>query len=154
MNIAINRSRIDLTDKKPGAVVDDGYPKIIWTRMLRRPTSIPMVGRGRALVLHGCFNSILEERLVEEGGNLQLISIEVQDNEFDMTGHLTTSGMNTFWKEMDRGLKHFDCDEIKLLPRIPSKQQSKNDRDRSQPRAHNAQRHHTPPSSSHHHRQS
>ena len=108
--------------------------------MLKRPERMPTVGRGHALALQGRYNLILKECLAEEGGNLRLISIKVQDNEFDMTGHLTASGMNTFWREMDRGLKIFDRNKIKLLPRSSLKQQNENNSDRSPHSTHNKTR--------------
>ena len=48
---------------------------------------------------------------------MSLISITVPDNEFDLSGYLTSSGKASFWKEIDCGMKKFDEGDIKLRPR-------------------------------------
>ena len=45
---------------------------------------------------------------------MRLISITVPDNEFDLSGYLTSSGKASFWKEIDCGMKKFDEGDIKL----------------------------------------
>ena len=88
----LSRRRIDLTDKNPGALINDKYLQIIWIHMLKRPSRISLLGQGKALALRGRFNAILEERSFEGPSNLRLMSIEVNENDFDFTGYLTSSG--------------------------------------------------------------
>ena len=47
------------------------------------------------------------------------MSIDIPLTEFDRSGGLTTYGQELFWKEVDRALRKFDADKIKLLPRGP-----------------------------------
>ena len=117
MEMLLKRCRIDLKDKNRGAVIQENYPKIIWSRMLKRPNQVSLLGQSKTIVLRGRFNTILEECLFEGPDNLHLISIEVDEADFDLTGFLTSTGKETFWKEMDHGFKKFDLGEIKLLPR-------------------------------------
>ena len=116
MNMLIERRRIDLLDKKPGVVMPD-YPKIIWTRMLKRPKHIMTLGSNKALSIRGRFNAVLEEQLAAAGDNLRLISITIPDSEFDLSGYLTSARKASFWREIDRGMKKFNEGDIKLLPR-------------------------------------
>ena len=37
VDMFIDRRRQDIADKKPGALLQEGYPQVIWVRMLRRP---------------------------------------------------------------------------------------------------------------------
>ena len=122
MDMLLSRRRIDLIDKKPGTVMEE--PKIIWTRMLKHPHHLTKLGDNRALALRGHFNSVLEKRLAEGPDHLCLISITLDEADFDMSGYLTSKGKSTFWKEMDRGIMKFDQGEISLMPRSVSSQQN------------------------------
>ena len=55
----IQRCRIDLLDKKPGAAIGDGHPKIIWIRMLKRAAELTTTNK--VFSMQGKFNAILEE---------------------------------------------------------------------------------------------
>ena len=112
----ITRRKIDLQDKKPGAIADHDT-KVVWVRMLKRPKHLNKLGCNQALALRGRFNAVLEERLANGPNNLHLMSITVQNTDFDLSGYLTSSEKKTFWQEVDRGLMKFDTYEIKLLPR-------------------------------------
>ena len=56
--------------------------------------------------------------------HLRLISITLDEADFDMSGYLTSKGKSTFWKEMDRGIMKFDQGEISLMPQSVSSQQN------------------------------
>ena len=47
------------------------------------------------------------------------MSIEVNLHQFDPAGNLTAAGKESFWKEINRGFKKFDKNEIFLRPRFP-----------------------------------
>ena len=80
---------------------------------IRQPTIAKEVFASR-----GKFNSILEERLQDgNAASHHIISIDVHEEGFDLTGELNSIGKESFWKEIDKGLKKFDTNEIKLLPR-------------------------------------
>ena len=89
IDLMIERRKQDLLVKKPGALMSDEFPKIVWVRMLKRP----------------------------KADNHYIMSIDVSLNDFDLTGHLTSSGKATFWKEVNQGLMKFDHGKITLRPR-------------------------------------
>ena len=111
----IERRKTDLLDKKPGALMND-LPKIVWVRMLKRPKNLSTTLS--AIQMWGKFNSLLEEHLALASNKHHLISIEVDETDFNCYGELTSTGMCTFWDELDRGMKKFDFGEITLKPRI------------------------------------
>ena len=119
MDMYIMRQKTDLKDKKPGALVQE-YPKIIWVHMIK----CPKLHNNAIFSLRGKFNSILEERLHDgDADNHHIMSIDVDLNEFDHQGNLTSYGKSLFWREVHRALKKFDRDQIKLKPRKPGVQQ-------------------------------
>ena len=108
---------MELTERKPGAVTK-GPPKVVWVRMLKRPTDVG-VEQGTKVIfsLQGKFNSIMEERLADGcNDHHRILSIEVDCREFTVDGDLTPAGVKSFWKEVDRGLMKFDLDQITLKP--------------------------------------
>ena len=112
----IERRKVDLIDKKPGAVLEEGFPKIIWTHMLKRLQNFPLLNKGKTFAMHGKFNLVLEEHLAEGPDNLHLMSTEVQENNFNLTGYLNGTGKTAFWLEVDKGFKKFNMQKIRLLP--------------------------------------
>ena len=108
------RRHTDLQDKKPGAVIGSNYPKIIWVRMLKRPVELTK----QVFTLRGKFNTILEECLHDGKKDDHLImSIEVQTQDFDVSGGLTRAGQAIFWKEVIKAMEKLDTDKISLKPR-------------------------------------
>ena len=114
-DIYIDRCRRLLSQKKPGALIEDGYPKLIWVRMLKRSQNIV---DGKIFNFRGRFNSILEERLLDGNSDQHhIMSIDIQHDDFDVGGSLTTQGKATFWREVNRAVEKFDSDSITLRPR-------------------------------------
>ena len=66
IDLLIERRRQDLASKHTGALIDPEFPKTIWVRMLKRP-KLDLPTTQEICVLRGKFNSILEERLHEDG---------------------------------------------------------------------------------------
>ena len=65
--------------------------------------------------LRGKFNSLLEERIYEDNKELhRIMSIDVPLSKFDFMGNLSPHGKSIFWKEIIRGFKKFDLNEITL----------------------------------------
>ena len=114
MDLLIERCKRDLLEKCLGSTIGDQFPKLIWVRTLKRPQSM-----GNALFnLRGKFNSILEERLMDgNASNHYIISIEVDTQEFHITGDLTDHGKEQFWKEINKGISRFEANAITLKPR-------------------------------------
>ena len=117
IEIMLERRKRELLEKKPGAVLED-YPKVVWVRILK--CLIDLATSHLTLGLRGKFNTALEDNLSKASAKHHLISIEVDVNDFDQWGKLTTSGMKTFWQEFDKGMKKFDHGEISLHPRKPA----------------------------------
>ena len=118
MEILFRRKRIDLTDKKPGAVYSKD-PKVIVMEMIKCPMQFPhdsiMDG---VLSLRTKFNSLLNDAACHFGFNRMYIEKCNSEFQFDRMGYLNNEGMDVFWREVDQLLEMFDCDEIKLLPRV------------------------------------
>ena len=79
IDLLLERRRRDLTEKRPGALLN-GYPLVIWIRMIKRPKELSNIA---PFNLRGKFNSILEERLRDATDHHRIISIEVQADEFN-----------------------------------------------------------------------
>ena len=129
MDMYVARRKTDLLYKCPGAVIDDEYPKLIWIRMMKRPKNLN-TKFDNLFAMRSKFNSILEERLLDgKAENHFIMSIEVDLNQFNISGGLTSSGMTHFWEEVNLGIKRFDEDEITLRPHRKAVQpeQSKED---------------------------
>ena len=118
MDLALERHRRDLIVKKPGSL-PICQTKLIWSRMVKHLTNGLDTNLNKLFSLRGKFNSILEEQLLDgDVENHHIISIDVPPSGFDLTDKLTTSGMADYWLEINKGLKRFNLDEIKLRPRI------------------------------------
>ena len=118
MDMYFDHRKLDLEDKKPGALLDtENFPKIVWVHMLKRPKSL--VSDGSLFSVRGKFSSILEEHLMDGHANCHhIISIEVDLNEFVWpAGQSDFYWQGWIWCEINRGIKKFDLDEIMLRPR-------------------------------------
>ena len=114
-DIYIERCRSEIAKRKPGALLEECYPKIVWICMLRRPLNLSATG---AFQLRGKFNSILEDRLLDgNAANHYIMSIEVMAQDFDLSGNLTSAGKASFWLEAIRAMEKFGNDDITLRPR-------------------------------------
>ena len=109
----LHKRCLDISDKKPGALIDEDFLKIIWVRMLKRPKNIVSL----AFALRGKFNTILKERLADGYEDRhRIMSIEVQPEDFNVSSHLTIQGMHTFWTEVFKAIEKLDEDKILLKP--------------------------------------
>ena len=91
----------DMYQAKPGSI-KKGEPRMIWMRMLQRPT----IEYSFAQQFRLPFDEILERHLVIEGHShiMELTSL-VKDEYFDNAGKLLASGRIQFWKEFDQIIK-------------------------------------------------
>ena len=131
VNMLISRRKQDLETKRIGTLVapimgrkehddqdsnDIQTLKVVWIRMVRRPKSTQKYNE--LFNLCGKFNSILEERILEDGQDMHhIMSIDVPEMEFNFAGHLTSHGKTIFWNEVNRGLMKFYLGDITLNPR-------------------------------------
>ena len=122
----ISRREHELEQKFPGAILPyddvhkDNHPKFIWIRMLKRQKGdVADKKLDELFQLRGKFNSILEERIFEDGGDChKIMSIDVPTSEFDLAGSLLPHGKEIFWKEVSNAMEKFALGKIKLLARM------------------------------------
>ena len=114
-NLYIERGKQDLASKHLGALLpDDAYPKIVWVGIPKRPKTVAK----EIFANRGQFNTILEERLFDgKASSHFIISIEIPQDEFTLTGELSSAGKTSFWREINEALKKFDLEQITLKPR-------------------------------------
>ena len=94
----IERRRMDIANKRPGAVPPENFPTIIWVRMLKRPY---IEGDAATYIYsnRGKFNSVMEEQMLNnKEKSHRIMSIDVRLDEFDRQGNLTSIGKANFWK--------------------------------------------------------
>ena len=97
----IRRKRIDLYEKKPGAVA--GYhTKIIYVKMIRRVGKIhDSSALGAACTLRPKFNDSLNDAVVKMNEYILTINMVSHFEDFDHLGHLTKRGKAGFWAGVD-----------------------------------------------------
>ena len=122
VNFLIDKRRENLEDKKPGALINNFNPNVIWIRMLKRPKELtePTTDNPHPIFsFRGKFNSILEDRILEDNKDdrHRLMSIDVKLDKFDRQGNLNSFGKEIFWKEVDSAIKKFNAGKISLKPR-------------------------------------
>ena len=116
INMFIRWKRLELLDKKPGAIADDD-PMVILVRMLRRHERYTQGSCLEKIVsMRAKFNDALNEMACTM--NLRILTINScnTSDHYDRRGNLSVKGMHSFWYEMDDLLERFNQDKIKLLP--------------------------------------
>ena len=109
-----------LREKKPGALPKDSdlYPKIIWIRIPKCPMIQGTQLIPNAFHLRGKFNSVLEECLHDGKDDVhKIMSIDVPHTSFDSLDKLSSLGQSEFWIKVNKALKRFELNKIKLRPR-------------------------------------
>ena len=125
VDIVVRWKKFQLVNTKPGAIISDAYPTVIYVDMMKQ-IGIPKNSR----ILTICdlcfkFNSLLHEAVDRQGAHvLSIRSCHLPDH-FDTAGNLTNAGKIEFWHEMDELLKMYDSGKIKLLPRLHLLQKQK-----------------------------
>ena len=118
VNLLVTRKRLQLLDKKPGAVYG-GDPKIIFTTMLKRAT---MYHRGSKMEsvcsLRSKFNKILSCAAAKYDNYLLQIKSCISPDHFDSVGNLSSKGKSNFWYEMDELIQKVDTNKVKLIPQL------------------------------------
>ena len=115
--IAISCKRLELMERKPGAVYSTD-PKIIFVRALRRHF-LKSPSHRLEYVCHymHMFNTALNNAVAEANLNIMtVISCASLDHFANRSIQLTDKGKESFWREIDDLLKRFDDKQVKLLP--------------------------------------
>ena len=110
----IRQKRLELFEKKPGALYDF-TTKIIFVKMLCR------IGKYSASLnsinqLCPHFNDALNDAAAKINQYVLTINSCGTYEHFDHRGLLSTRGKQDFWMELDELLQRFDLNKIKLLP--------------------------------------
>ena len=126
INMLVRRRRLDLMDKKPGAVYNSD-PKVIFVRMIKR---VAYYNKGHRMEkvcsFRTKFNDILEEVVAEFDYHIMSIHACCTEDCFDPQGKLTYKGKNRYWQEMDELIENFDKKKIALMPKT-HKQKGRNE---------------------------
>ena len=116
INTAIRRKRLDLLQKRPGAL--SGYAtKVVHVRMLCRVGMFHEQSRiHNILQLRPKYN----DQLNDEAAKLDHYMLTIKSchtyEDFDKSGKLSQKGKKALWYEIDDLLQRFDMDKVKLLP--------------------------------------
>ena len=131
--MTVRRRKLDLGEKNPGAVFGSD-PKIILTKMLRRPQFYPTGSRMEKIcTARPKFNDALNEAAAKFDFNIMNVTACTRPDHFEHNGRkLSEAGKNIFWRELDHLLERFDRNEIQLLPsaQVRQNQSGNQDRDR------------------------
>ena len=116
MRTVIRRKRLDLYDKKPGAV-PECETKMIFIRMIKRVGSFNRESSiHKVCNLRAKFNDSLNDATAKiDQYILTINSCNAYEN-FDKHGNLSIKGKQAFWWELDNLIYRFEDNKVKLLP--------------------------------------
>ena len=116
LNTIIRWKRIELLEKKPGAL-SGFHTKIIFIHMLRRISKMHDDAKiSKVYALHPKFNNALNDCAAKLDQYIMTINSCNGYDHFDHCGNLSSKGKKTFWEEIDELIEWFDNGKIKLLP--------------------------------------
>ena len=142
-NMMVRRKRLQILEKKPGAVYS-GDPKIIFTTMMKRATLYQRGSKMEAVCsLRSKFNDIVSSVTAKHDNHLLQIRSCISPDHFDQFGNLSSKGKFEFWYEMDQLIQRFDTHKIKLLPHLHSMKQQNRSPKRRQCQCNNSRRRNT-----------
>ena len=117
ISIEIRHHRLQLIDKKPGAVYGSD-PTVIFIRMMRRADLKFKRGSARDEIfsLRAKFNDALNNAVSRYNFRIMTINSCNTNAHFDRKGNLSIKGREALWQEIDYLLEMFDKNKVKLLP--------------------------------------
>ena len=119
IEILLRRKRLQLMEKKLGAVVEADQTTIIYIIMLRR---IEQYQKGsyleRLCRISPKFNDMLNEAVARQGHCVMRVKSCSRIEDFNHKGSLSTQGKRRFWEEVDYLLERFEKNELQLLPKV------------------------------------
>ena len=123
VNMAITRRREDMFYKRPGSLASYFEQRVIWLKIINRPTTGDKKMREK-MILREKFNNTLETQFPKEK-QMFIMNIDAFESDdaqflFTATNELTSDGYVTFWSEVTKMMK-FEYDEISLagIPKAP-----------------------------------
>ena len=118
INIAVCRKKLQVSEKKPGAVCSDD-PTIIYVTMIRR---VQQSAKGTKLEklcrIRPVFNELINEAAARQQNKVMTIKSCNLLEHFDQWGNLTASGREAYWQEVDSLLEQFDQGNLKFNLKI------------------------------------
>ena len=123
VDIAVQRKRLIISEKKPGTITKD-HPTIIYTTTLRRPEKYKWPSKLASIsALRSKFSSLLNECAAKQDNKIMHLRSCCTIYDFNNLGNLTPKGKTQLWHEVDDILERFenpayDRVPITLQPRI------------------------------------
>ena len=118
IDIKVHRKRLQLLEKRPGSVLDENEPTIIYVTMIHR---IEHYHKGSALAkicsLGRKFNELLNEFAARHGHRILSIRSCTRPEHFTDKATLSKVGKEAVCWEIDDLIERFENDQVKLLPR-------------------------------------
>ena len=115
LSVVIHRKKVDLLEKKPGALTGLGGTSLIFVKMLRRIGSFHPESRIKAVCsLRPKFNDALNDATAKIDQKILTTNSCNTYEHFDKDGNLSPKGKYEFWMELDDLVARFDRDKIKL----------------------------------------
>ena len=124
INTIIRRKRIEILEKKPGAI-SGCITKVIYVHMIHRIGSFDSHTES-VNNLRSKFNDALNFSAAKVKEHMLTINFCNRSEHFDKKGRLSENGQLAFFQEIDDLIQRLDLDKIKLLP-APYNQHKKSD---------------------------
>ena len=117
INLAVRCFRLQLLEKKPGAV-NGNDPMIIFIPMISR---VEHYQKGSKMAnicsMKTKYNELLNEVVAHFEYNILCIRSCRSPDDFDIRGSLSSKGKSNFWWELNELIEKFEMGKVKLLPR-------------------------------------
>ena len=134
ISMLIRRRRLDLIDKKPGAVYNTD-PKVIFVKMIKR---VAFYNKGHRMEkvcsMRTKFNNLIDEEVAAFDYHvINILACSTEDC-FDPQGKLTPKGKRRYWQQLDELIEKFDKKKIALVPQSYGEQNHMRDQERGRER--------------------
>ena len=128
----IRRKRLQITEKKPGAIEGE-HPEIIYANMIRRVQRYHWQSKiAMACSLRNKFNNILNEGASKQGHKIMNLKACCTLTDFDASGNLTLSGKTVLWHEIDDLMARYEDENDRRVDFRPVTATSTYDRHRKE----------------------
>ena len=126
VHLAIRRKRLNILEKKPGAIYG-ADPTVIYVRMIHRIDVNLRRGskKDEEMALRAKCNDALNDCVARLDQNILTINSCNTGSHFTNLGELSSKGKDAFWLELDNLLERFDRKDVKLLPHPVSNRKCK-----------------------------
>ena len=102
VNNVLRQKRMDILDKRPGAVPDSGSTKIIFVKMLKRIGHFHDQSKIRSICgLRARFNDSLNDVTAKLNQRILTVNSCNSYDHFDRCGNLSIKGKEDFWWKLD-----------------------------------------------------